>query len=91
MLRIILTFGILFAAAAQTEATYGSKCVKKIIQPKNWAPPTSPRANSYARQVGDTLYVSGIMGIDYKTHYVVSGGVKEQAKKALENIGTILK
>lgn len=38
-----------------------------------------------------TLYVSGQLGIDPKTSELVSGGVEEQARQALQNMGAILK
>ena len=45
---------------------------------------------SQAMQVGDTLYISGQLGIDPATGKLAEGGVVEQTKQALANIGAIL-
>jgi len=45
---------------------------------------------SQAVQVGDTLYVSGQVGIDPSTGKVVEGGIQAQTKQTLENIRNIL-
>jgi 2-iminobutanoate/2-iminopropanoate deaminase len=41
-------------------------------------------------RAGDLLHVSGLMGTDASGN-VVSGGIEAQTRKALENIGTVLK
>ncbi|CAL4067680.1 unnamed protein product, partial [Meganyctiphanes norvegica] len=45
---------------------------------------------SQAIQAGNTLYISGQLGLDAKTMDFVSQDVQEQANKALENMGHIL-
>ena len=39
---------------------------------------------------GDTVYMSGMIGVDPATQKPVEGGVMAQAKQVFENIGTIL-
>jgi len=45
---------------------------------------------SQALLVGNTLYISGQLGIDPATGKIVEGGTVAQAKQALENIMAIL-
>lgn len=42
-------------------------------------------------KAGNTLYLSGQIGLDPKTGKLVAGGIAEQAVQALENITAILK
>lgn len=51
---------------------------------KSW--PFSP-----AVRVGNTLYLSGHMGLDYNTGVLVSGGVKPETEKTMLNIQKTLK
>jgi reactive intermediate/imine deaminase len=45
---------------------------------------------SEAVRVGDTLYLSGQMGIEPGTMRLVPGGIREQARQTMENIKTTL-
>ena len=45
---------------------------------------------SEAARHGDTLYLSGQIGIEPLTLKLVPGGIRAEARQALENIGTIL-
>ncbi|MHC4290974.1 MAG: RidA family protein [Planctomycetota bacterium] len=45
---------------------------------------------SQALMVGNTLYMSGQLGIDPTTGKMVEGGVAEQTKQALKNIMAVL-
>jgi len=45
---------------------------------------------SEAVRVGDTLYLSGMIGIAPGTMKVVPGGIREEARQALENVRTTL-
>ncbi|KAM6126075.1 2-iminobutanoate/2-iminopropanoate deaminase [Pterocles gutturalis] len=63
--------------------------VRKIIHTA-----TAPAAlgpYSQAVLVDRTMYIAGQIGIEPSTGQLVSGGVKEEAKQALKNIGEILK
>lgn len=46
--------------------------------------------NSQAVQVGQTVYVSGCLGLDKDTMKLVSGGAANEAKKAIENLEAVL-
>jgi 2-iminobutanoate/2-iminopropanoate deaminase len=48
------------------------------------------RLFSTAVGVGDTLYTAGQLGIDQRTGQLVSGGIRPEAKQALNNIKGIL-
>jgi len=61
---------------------------KKVILTEKAPKPLGPY--SQAVQVGDTLYVSGQVGIDPSTGKVVEGGIQAQTKQTLENIRNIL-
>ncbi|XP_030340161.1 2-iminobutanoate/2-iminopropanoate deaminase isoform X2 [Strigops habroptila] len=55
--------------------------------------PASATAEAFCQAVlvDRTMYISGQIGIEPSTRQLVSGGVKEEAKQALKNIGEILK
>ena len=61
---------------------------KEIVNPPN-APaaigPYSPAVRS-----GDWLFCSGQIPVDPETGELVSGGIKEQTRRVLENIGLVL-
>ena len=44
-----------------------------------------------AVRVGDVFYLSGQMGIDFKTGKLVPGGMEAEARQIMENIGAVLK
>ena len=46
---------------------------------------------SEAVRVGNTIYLSGQIGIIPKSKKLISGGIKEETKQTLSNIKTILK
>ncbi|NXJ14152.1 RIDA deaminase, partial [Odontophorus gujanensis] len=46
---------------------------------------------SQAVLVDRTMYIAGQVGIEPSSGQLVSGGVKEEAKQALKNLGEILK
>uniref|UniRef100_A0A8C8RWM9 2-iminobutanoate/2-iminopropanoate deaminase n=1 Tax=Pelusios castaneus TaxID=367368 RepID=A0A8C8RWM9_9SAUR len=63
--------------------------IKRIINTP-WAPaPMGPY--SQAVLVDRTMYIAGQTGMDPSSGQLVPGGVKEEAKQALKNIGEILK
>lgn len=64
-----------------------SHIVRKIIKSPKIA--TSSTPFSQGVQVGNTLYVSGNLGLDISGN-LVSGGVEVEARQALTNIGYIL-
>ena len=62
--------------------------MKKIIQTS--LAPKAVGPYSQAVQAGDTLYISGQLGIDPKAGKIAEGGVINQAHQSLKNIGSIL-
>ncbi|XP_047488857.1 2-iminobutanoate/2-iminopropanoate deaminase-like [Penaeus indicus] len=65
-----------------------SKIVRKVISTSK--APAAIGAYSQAVQGGNTLYISGQLGLDPKTLNLVSEDVVEQTKTALTNMGYIL-
>ncbi len=61
---------------------------KLIISTENAAKPGGPYSQGI--KVGDTIYVAGFVAIDPKTGKIVPGGIKEQAKQAMENVKAVL-
>jgi len=62
--------------------------MKKII-----STPKAPQAigpYSQAVEVNDTLYISGQVPLDPETMKVVEGGIEEQTRQVMKNIGAIL-
>lgn len=63
--------------------------MKKVISTPN--APAAIGPYSQAIEANGTLYISGQIPIDPKTGKIIEGGVKEQTRQALTNIGAILK
>lgn len=62
--------------------------MKKIISTPN--APAAIGPYSQAVLAGDTLYISGQIPLDPATGKLVEGGIQEQTKQVLKNIGAIL-
>ena len=55
------------------------------------APPPPPTAAySHAVRAGDTLYVTGQLGVDPATGRLVPGGVVAQTRQVMTNLGIVL-
>lgn len=63
--------------------------MKKIVQTSN--APAAIGPYSQAVEVNGTLYISGQIPINPATGTMVEGGITEQTRQVLENIGAILK
>lgn len=63
--------------------------IKKVINTAKSSKPIGPY--SQAVLVDRTVYVSGQVGLDPSSGQLVPGGVKEETKQALTNMGEILK
>jgi 2-iminobutanoate/2-iminopropanoate deaminase len=61
---------------------------KQIIKPAKSPPAAGPY--NHAVRVGGLLFCSGQIPVDPATGSVVSGGIKAQTERALENVRTIL-
>lgn len=73
-----------FPASAQQAAKQETK-IEYLKTPRPMALPFSDAA-----RVGNILYLSGEIGVDYNTMKVVPGGIKAETKQALDNIKTTL-
>ncbi len=62
--------------------------MKRIISTKN--APAAIGPYSQAIEVNGTLYISGQIPIDPSTGKIVEGGIAEQTKQVMKNIGAIL-
>ncbi|GLH13782.1 RutC family protein UK114 [Gryllus bimaculatus] len=61
---------------------------RKIISTPNAPQPVAPYHQ--AVQVGHTLYLSGVLGLDKDTNKLINGDTAAEAEKALTNMGHIL-
>lgn len=61
---------------------------KTVIKPSGAAPAVGPY--NHAVRVGDMLFCAGQIPIDPATGNLVSGTIKAQAERVLQNIGIIL-
>ncbi|MBA4417129.1 MAG: hypothetical protein C0392_04365 [Syntrophus sp. (in: bacteria)] len=81
---ICICFLFSFSAYAQQAAKQESQ-VEYYKTPRPMALPFSD-----AVRVGNMLYLSGEIGVDYKTMKIVPGGIKAETKQIMENIKTTL-
>uniref|UniRef100_A0A0A9YG76 Uncharacterized protein n=1 Tax=Lygus hesperus TaxID=30085 RepID=A0A0A9YG76_LYGHE len=65
-----------------------SRIIRRVIKTSNAPAPVGPY--SQAVQAGDTLYVSGCLGLDKTSLKLVPGGAAQEAEKALENLEAVL-
>ena len=77
---LLLAFGV----SAQQAGNQGTK-VEYFKTPRPMALPFSD-----AVRVGNILYLSGEIGLDYATMKLVPGGIQAETKQAMENIKTTL-
>jgi len=82
----VAVFCLLFAfgVSAQQAAKQETK-VEYLKTPRPMALPFSD-----AVRVGNILYLSGEIGVDYATMKLVPGGIKAETKQAMDNIKTTL-
>ena len=78
----------LLAAAVLAIAAACSRSGREVILTEKAPAPIGPY--SQAVRVGDTLYVSGQIGIAPGSRQLVDGGVATQAQQAMKNIEAIL-
>jgi len=81
-------FTALFLLALASIATADDRSKIEYLNSGKVVPATLPF--SEAVRVGDTLYLSGQVGIKPGTMQVVPGGIREEARQTLENIRTSL-
>jgi 2-iminobutanoate/2-iminopropanoate deaminase len=88
MMRMLLMLAAATAIVAAQPATAEEKPVIEFLNSGKVVPASLPF--SEAVRVGDTLYLSGQVGIKPGTLQLVPGGIKEEARQTLENIKTSL-
>jgi reactive intermediate/imine deaminase len=81
---VCLSLFFAFDAAAQQAVKQETK-VEYLRTPRPMALPFSDAA-----RVGNILYLSGEIGVDYTTMKVVPGGIKAETKQTMENIKATL-
>ena len=79
---------VLAVLAATAAAAADQRPAIEYLNSGKVVPPTLPF--SEAVRVGKTLYLSGQVGIKPGTMQLVTGGIREEARQALENIKTSL-
>ena len=63
--------------------------MRKVIATSEAPAAVGPYSQAVA--VGDTLYCAGQIPLDPISNQIVSGGVAEQTKRVLENVGAVLR
>lgn len=88
-LRIIVAlFGSCLLFASGVSAQQATKQETKVEYLKTPRPMALPFSD--AVRVGNILYLSGEIGVDYATMKLAPGGVQAETKQAMENIKTTL-
>ncbi|HEY2396442.1 MAG TPA: Rid family detoxifying hydrolase [Rudaea sp.] len=87
MRQLILSF-IALAGLATSTSVFAAKGDIEYLNSGKVLPATLPF--SEAVRVGNTLYLSGQLGIVPGSMKVIPGGIKEEAKQAMQNIRTSL-
>jgi 2-iminobutanoate/2-iminopropanoate deaminase len=78
----LLGAAAMFGPATQAQAP-AKKAYNGVIKPIG---PYTPGVG-----VGDTVYLSGQIGLDPVSGQIVEGGTEAQAKRVMENLGAVLK
>lgn len=84
MTRNLVPITMIMTLAAAQPATAEEKPVVEFLNSGKVVPASLPF--SEAVRVGDTLYLSGQVGIKPGTLQLVAGGIQEEARQTLENI-----
>jgi 2-iminobutanoate/2-iminopropanoate deaminase len=86
-LGLLVVVGLLGAAAMSTGGAQAQAPAKKayngVVKPIG---PYTPGVG-----VGNTLYLSGQIGLDPATSQLVAGGTEAEARRVMENLGAVLK
>ena len=85
---LLLSVAVIAAAGLFLSATFKEKEKKRAILTKGAPQPIGPY--SQAILAGNTLYISGQVGINPVTNKLDSTGIEGEARQALQNIYSIL-
>ena len=79
--KLVFVLALFISSCGQVET-------KKVISTDK--APAAIGPYSQAIQVNNTLYLAGQIALDPTTRKIVSGGIKEQTKRVMENLGAVL-
>ncbi|MBS0586290.1 MAG: RidA family protein [Verrucomicrobia bacterium] len=79
-----------FITARSSEPTEARKLTSKRVTHYKPAGSTAPYSPIVRVESGPMLYTAGILPLDPTTHELVPGGIKEQTKAVMENLGKLL-
>jgi 2-iminobutanoate/2-iminopropanoate deaminase len=80
--KLVFVLALFISSCGQVET-------KKVISTDK--APAAIGPYSQAIQVNNTLYLAGQIALDPTTRKIVSGGIKEQTIRVMENLGAVLK
>ena len=86
MCLVVVAAAAVFSSCNSSDAAGGN--IKHVILTQDAPSPIGPY--SQAIQFGESLYLSGQIGLDPVTGSLVDGGVVAEANQALKNLGAIL-
>ncbi len=86
-----ITFAVVCSCILLTSAVGAQEATKMVPEVEFLKTPRPvPLPFSDAVRVGNILYLSGDIGVDYATMKLVPGGIKAETKQTLENIKATL-
>jgi len=88
MKSVLIAFAALFAAAPSFAADKPKSANVEYLNSERTQ--NGNRPFSEAVRVGDTLYLSGVIGMNPETGSLALGGIEGQTKQVLETIKTVL-
>jgi|SRR5215471_12009335 len=88
LIQVVVLVTILFAGYSVAQQPRSDSQRKRVIQPAGSRPST---AFSPAILVGDTLYMSGNIGLDAATGQLAKGGFEPELRQVITNAQTVLK
>ena len=88
-MRLILVSAAFCAGLVAHPALTAQTSGRRVIQPKQF--PYLGLPFSPAIAVGNTMYLSGVLGRDPGTTKLVSGGIEAETRQALNNIREVLR
>jgi 2-iminobutanoate/2-iminopropanoate deaminase len=88
MIQVAVLVTVLFAGYSPGQQPRPDASRKRVIQPQGSRPST---AFSPAILVGDTLYMSGSIGLDQATGQLAKGGFEHELRQVMTNVQAVLK
>jgi 2-iminobutanoate/2-iminopropanoate deaminase len=88
IVAVLVVLPVLAACISVSETQEPSTAQRRAISTDR--APAAIASYSQAVQVGETLYLSGQVGLDPATGQLVPGGIQAEARRALDNCKAIL-